>query len=547
MRNQAELDEIDAAAAIQTRAAADAGIALMFGSVREQVEAVGKVTAAQLDRARDQAWKKYAEKYDEPGRQSWQQAYDRALDTLKQNTLEPLAKAHALWMSSPAMAATMECNYDKQDPRCAAIYTAVTLVCVRGTAGMQHCFDLYKNWLDKGDALDPSNILYRALVYNHDGIAEAANAATQIDKRIVPWDNVYGPYKALVEKIESGQADEMTKLLHEMSGPIAKLISASIDGPARLIVGLMSLHYGKQWIKVSIQGSRKEFRRLLVKTVLDAGDGTLTPRQIQLAVDREIKRLEIRGDRLDGRRGASWIVMLDRNRIAGLPAGAPVAQAQWLEGHLRTPGQLDELRISNWRGVVNTGVRMGVISGILQIACFTKVMEDEANSLAADQSESRGRLIAGALAIAGTVCEVGEKAIGKLPTFVSAAAEGLRWGHVPQYLGVAGKALGALGGVIMAGWDFYKASESFQEGEAKVGLLFVGSGVIGALVTYGFLSAWNPLLMLVLMAVFVLVAVFLEKYKDNKLQSWLEQCVFGRGKHYVDAQIEMKEFEISLK
>lgn len=548
VRQQAETDEIAAAEQLQAQTMGNAGAALLFKSVREQVDEVGKLSAADLDRAADQAWARYAGKYDEPQRQQWQADYDRQLDTCVQQQIEPLGHLHAAWFKSRRMAETVTCSYDPQDARTGAAYTACIHACVRGTAGLKPCFELYTRWLAAPDAKATTNLVLRALVFNHDGVADAAKTATEIDKRIVPWDNVYGPYKTVVELVGKDQADEAAKLLHELTGPAAKVLAGMLDGPAKVLIGLMSLHAGKPWVRLSVTGSRKEFRKLLLQEVLRLNGGPASERTLRAAVDREIKRLQIRGERLEGRRGAQWVVLLDSQQLRGLPAGTPGQQAAWLQGKVSTVEQLQAVRYGHWKSVINTEARMGVISGILQLVCFTKLLEDERNSMAADKTESRSRLAAGALAIAGSVCEVSAAVVGKLPGFASAAARGASsWRVAHALLGVAGKALGVIGGVIMAGWDFAKGVDAAVKGQIGTAALYFGSALLGAVVTIGFLLLWNPVLMIVLVAAFVLVAWFLEKLKDNKLQSWLEQCIFGKGTHYPDAKLEMDEFELALK
>lgn len=320
-------------------------------------------------------------------------------------------------------------------------------------------------------------------------------------------------------------------------------------GPlAKVLIGLMSLHAGKPWVKLSVSGSRKEFRRMLLQEVLRLNGGPANERTLKAAVDREIKRLQIRGEQLEGRRGAQWVVLLDSRQLRGLPAGTPGQQAAWLQGKVSTVEQLEALRYGHWQSVINTEARLGVVSGILQLVCFTKLLEDERNSMAADKTESRSRLAAGALAIAGSVCEVSAAVVGKLPEFASVAARGASsWRIAHTFLGVAGKALGALGGAIMAWQDYKKGQEEAAKGHSGVAWLYRGSAALGVIVTIGFLCLWHPVLMIVLVAAFVVVAWFLEKLKDNKLQSWLEQCIFGTGTHYSDAKLEMDEFELALK
>ena len=167
---------------------------------------------------------------------------------------------------------------------------------MRGTAGLKPCFDYYCAQLDVdiNDSFDPKKSLLRALVFNQESLEEAARNASHVDKRVLPWDNIYGPYKVVVDKMGKGEADAAAHLMYELAGPIAKVSSKVLDGPARVILGIMSLHVGKPWVKVSLHGSRKEFRKLLVHRVLEISGTGLSEREIKTAVDKEIKRLEIR-------------------------------------------------------------------------------------------------------------------------------------------------------------------------------------------------------------------------------------------------------------
>jgi hypothetical protein len=547
VRDQAQADEIDAAEKMKKQAMADAGASLVFPGVRERIESIDHLTVAELDRASSHAWDNYRDKFDERQRDDWQAQYDAQLDQYTRTVVDPLARSHTAWMNSAAFQAQMECNFTPNDPATGAIYTALTHGCVRGTAGVEACFAHYVAALDSNDPDNPKNVILRALVFNHDGVAEAAKSATEIDRRIVPWDDVYGPYRAAVEQMHEGSANEAARLMHELAGPIAKVAGKALDGPAKLIIGIMSLHAGKRWVKVALHGSRKAFRTLLVREVLNAHGDPLNEQLLRKAVDREIKLQQIRGAKLEGERGANWIVLLDAEQLRGLPAGTPESQLAWLRGALRTPQQLQEMRLNNFRAVVNTHVRMGVVSAILQMVCLSLLIEDEANAMAADKTEARWRLRAQGLAIAATVCEITGAAVDRLPALSAALARGTGGLVTAERLLGIGRGLGALGGVIMAFWDLKKAWEEHQRGQDLVAGLYLGSAVLGLALTIGFLYVLNPFLLAFLAMALVTVTWALEKVKDNKLQSWLEQCIFGKAPNYPDSQVEMAEFELALK
>lgn len=508
-------------------------------------------TPAQLDRANKNAWDKYPKKYDEPARENWQKSYDQQLAKYTETTLNPLAEAHVKWMQSDAMRAFFECNYDQRDPHSGAGYTATMNVCVKGTAGLKACFDFYLESLKPSNELNTKNIVLRALIFNQADLADAARSASEIDKRIVPWDNVYGPYKIAVERMGGPNASQLTKLLYELCGPIAKLLDAVIDGSAKLVVmGAVSLHAGKPWARVTLTGSYEKFRELLVKKIVGL-NGDLSSGDVKRVVAKEIKRLGLRGELNKNQHAQNWLVLLDEKEIRGLPKGSIEDQLKWLQGHMKTPEAVYALQVeggvNKFKNVFNAQARLGVASGILQIVCFTKLVSDAQNAMAADEFEAWSRLAAGMLSIAGTVCEVGDAMMPKLPRYASSLAAGKTWPKLLPFLEGAGRVLGVMGGLIMAAWDLYKAYDELKKGNRVVATLYVGSFALGLAVTIGFFLSWNPVLMLILVACLVLVAWLLETYKDNKLQSWLEQCIFGKGAHYASAELERREFALALK
>lgn len=554
VRTQAELEEIAAAESLAQDAENGVdplGMDLPGVPVDPNPELAARlrnVTAADLERAGERAWARYAEKYSEKERSDWQKAFDKALEDYTQSMIQPLGDAHAKWMESEAMAAMMECNYDPKDIRTGATYTETALACVTGTAGLKSCYDLYHKWVSVDGEFNPKNIILRALIFNNDEIGKAVKEATELDKRSLPWDNVYGPYKIAIEKIGKGHADQVAKLLVELTGPIAKTLGAMFDGPAKVIIGIMSLHAGKGWARITIDDSRKNFRKYVLDQVIQASDKELNRKQVKAAVDREIRRLEIHGEKTEGKKGAKWIVLLDEEGIAGLPKDDIGKQKDWLKGRMRTVDDLNEIRFSRFRSLVNTDVRMGVVSGILQIAALTKLYADEQNALAADKNEARWRMGAGVLAVGGSVLEIAGAATSKLPRFTEVPTQGLWRLSASESLALGGRVLGAVGGLIMAVWDARKAyDEGINKKNWGVGALYLGSAVLGGIAAIGFFMVWNPLLMIVLVAALVIVTLILEKVKDNKLQTWLEQCVFGKGQRYGDAKLEMDEFALALK
>jgi hypothetical protein len=167
--------------------------------------------------------------------------------------------------------------------------------------------------------------------------------------------------------------------------------------------------------------------------------------------------------------------------------------------------------------------------------------------MAADKTESQWRLAAGSMAIVGSVAEVSGAMLEKVPMSANRVAVGLRSVFKPSLLKATARWLGAAGGIIMAAWDGVKAWDEFHKDHNFVAGGYAASSILGIIITYGFWASWNPVALVILVAIFALTAWLLEKYKDNKLQSWLEQCVFGNGDHYKTAQMEQQEFALAVK
>lgn len=82
----------------------------------------------------------------------------------------------------------------------------------------------------------------------------------------------------------------------------------------------------------------------------------------------------------------------------------------------------------------------------------------------------------------------------------------------------------------------------------EMGALYLTSGLLGFALAAGLLFAWTGPIMIILTALFVLVAVLIALFKDNKIQSWLEHTLWGaKGDLYKSLEVEQKQLELALK
>lgn len=148
-----------------------------------------------------------------------------------------------------------------------------------------------------------------------------------------------------------------------------------------------------------------------------------------------------------------------------------------------------------------------------------------------EKSEAQHRLRAGTLALIGTITEAVGNGVEKMARYVPKLAQSwMRYGVT--FLKYAGKGLGIAGAVIMAAMDVNQAISMFSEKRYGLGIAYVFSAGfgIGAAWFLGFSSlAAATGIGLILVVLAIGVALLIEFFKDNKVQDWLERCIWGKG------------------
>jgi hypothetical protein len=135
----------------------------------------------------------------------------------------------------------------------------------------------------------------------------------------------------------------------------------------------------------------KEARQLITRMVVQMSAPTLNDAQVKLAVDREIRLAQIRGEKMQGQVSMDWMIWND-----------PQGKAKPV---LRTPLMFNDIRYESFKKAINTEVRAGVCVALVQAWCLTKTIADYGKALEGDKSEAGWRLMAGSLAVSGTLIE----------------------------------------------------------------------------------------------------------------------------------------------
>ncbi|QYF91735.1 hypothetical protein KY495_13095 [Massilia sp. PAMC28688] len=535
------------------RAISDAGVAYALSQkLRDSIERMRNVTKEELQRAGDERWTRYLKKFDDKARVAWEQDFNKRLHAFNDNHIAPLATCHVAWMRSTAMVAYFECNYDTEHPESGGVYTEMVTRCIAKTQDKLACARLYDEWLD-GTADDPKNFLLRAMMFNQKTIIQAVTMAADVtlSLRQIPWDNLFSTYTVSVERMGRGAQDGAARLMVESAGSVAKALGKVMDGSSRfralfMTTGLIS---GHPIVLVEVTGSKKAFRAQIIKELLKASGQSISKSKMNFAVAEELRRLQVQGVPLDGTTKKAWMLPADSEYLRNVPAGLNEGQrAEYLAKSLRKIEQIEAMNLDRWRKVINTDVRFGIVTGILQALCLTKSVEDQEKAMDNEKFDATTRMYLGVTALVGTTAEVLGSALAGRAALGMPFGQGLAAG-AGAFLKVAGKGAGVAAGLIMAVMDFRKAAESFKEEQTGLAWAYVGSGAVGILLTGAILWAVALPIIGLLIAILIGIAILIEYVKDNALQDWLERTPWGRlvDQRYSSFETEQAQLQHAIR
>jgi hypothetical protein len=559
VREQALFAEEQAAESLANGSLGQPDIGMLFSGYRDkklkQIEELRTVTAAEAKRAGDEAWSRYKVKFDEPAWKKWKADFNSALTGYDADFISPLAVKHRDWMESTAMGAYFECCYDSNSADSGVVYAKTVQLCIGGTQDKAACFDLYTKWL-LGDVNDKKNLILGALTLNlektRQEIADAAKV--NLDWRGIPWDGVIGNFGKATERVAAHEADALGRIVAQLGGPIAKMLGEAVNGPVRHAVVALGMVSGHPIVKVEVTGGKKAFRALLIRELTKLSGTPMNARQMERAVSAELRRLEVYGMNLSGTEKKQFLLMVDPEQVAKMPRGLnPNARAQWLASSIRTPADVESLNLSSWKAKVanpaGLAVRgsvpfiFGTVAALLQYKAYEKLTEDEGKAMTHERGESTWRLRAGMAAMAGTISELVGTGVEKIAPLLPRLGQGIAMAS-GRWLVLGGRLLGLGGALVMATWDLQQGASSLAEKNFGAGVAYFASAVLGLGAALCILIGWTGV-GLILVALLMAVAVLIEYLKDNKIQDWLERCVWGNLQHYKDLETEMRELKLA--
>jgi hypothetical protein len=543
IQHQAELDELNAAQYVQGQVAQSPGLWLT-ASGRKMIEEAGKVSAADLENVDKHSWDKYVVKYNEKARSDFRKTFDEALQKFDDEQLAPLAQAHAAWMSSTRMANYFICNFDESDPHSGLVYLETLSMCIGATQDKKACFDIYAKWLG-GSVTDRHNLLLRGLVLNQKTIAEiiAKGAANSTDPRSLPWDAMIGNFGKTTESILLHKPDALGKLIVQVTGPLTKIARQFAEAgalPHALIAaGVVSK---TPILRIELEDTLEKFQRHVVEELLKAKGETTNRPKLKMAVERELKLLNIKGTPLHGKQKMKFLVLADLDIVESAPrSGEKMMRATALSKALVNIDDLEKIELGRWRKVLAKGTMVtekvsplafSAVGAMLQLLALSSLSEelDKASQSGKNPGQAFARYTAGCAALTGTVAEALGTAIEKFPGMTLKLGK-VVGKYLSETLKFAGKTLGVFGAVIVAICDIDNALQARSEGKKGLALAYSFSAALGLggalLMLSSAAMATGIGLIVVLLAIGL--SFLIDYLKDNPIQNWLESGYFNKG------------------
>lgn len=131
----------------------------------EEFSAKFCVSEELFKKQQEKEWEKFRNAYSQTKVKEFEDEYNAKYGDYRDNSILPLAQAHAGWMQSFEMNAYFMCNYDSENVTNGGVYAAEVFSCIDSTQTLQPCNELYAKWLST-PASTPGNLLMKAVCLN---------------------------------------------------------------------------------------------------------------------------------------------------------------------------------------------------------------------------------------------------------------------------------------------------------------------------------------------------------------------------------------------
>lgn len=510
----------------------------------------------QLERVANGSWQKYAAKLKAAERSAWLQKFSTDSQAFDASHIAPLAKAHVAWMKSSGMKQYMGCNFDTADIEVGLVYVTVMTSCILTTEDKQPCRQLYEKWLSE-QSISDNNLLFKALTFNQNALGdEIKGMGNGVTWEQLAWDKLIDGFDKAVKKLSEGRPDVLGRFIAALAGGLAGVLKvAALQPKAYATLVAIGVAARQPIVRVEVTGSKRAFRAALIREIVRANGQPMAGQALRRAVAAELRRLQVHGVPLGGTDKRYWLLMVNPEQVRDMPANLkPQQRAEWLVRTISTPEQVEALNMRRWeqqvsraetsvRGVVGYSAPFGfAIMGLLaNRAAWLSLIEDEKKAMAHVQSETLRRVWAQGAQLLGATGVAIEQGVKRLVMpFLSRGVGAAK--VIAEGMGKWGSRLGVAGAVVMSLFDIGRAWKESREGSVGGTVAFFISGALGFIATWALAS--GAIGIGIIFTIMLIGWAFVMTYLvDDKLQDWLERCLWGKleGQRYGEMSLEERE------
>ncbi|WP_244102250.1 T6SS effector BTH_I2691 family protein [Burkholderia gladioli] len=512
-------------------------------AVKEETKKASDIPATQEDAA-NEAWEEASTRVGADGKRvsvidtealkRFPQEYQQALDAFRP-TWEALVQAHADWLKSLLLAEWMAGNHDVKDLRSGYAYSESCAQAIGAAAGTEACKKVLDDWLN-GQASDIRNLYARALMFNHEQLMKAADA--HVHASDIPYENFLNIYKLAFDQIKDlSHADNLRdRLVITTANQVVDVLTKAARSSA---VGFITIRLAMQ---AGVRIKRSAASKLAIR------DWTL----------EQVKTLGVKldGDRTSQRAAATQIgkqvlrtaPATDMNIIAyEMDVDALVKNGKLEAGAIkaiRVPG-VDAAK--RWLGS-STDFNLGIVTMIFQLATLRFATKEWEGRDQFNHDEAELKLAAAVVSILGTVIETASITIIKAPAHPLSTFIMKQWAGAGEWAGTGirlGRGLGTLGGLLLAGHDFFEnLPAAIDNNDNHLKKLYFASGILGTYISVA--PFFNVPLFWPALIASILVAIAIASYKSSAIKTWISHCKFSNIDQYQSLTDELKSFNFLI-
>jgi hypothetical protein len=211
---------------------------------------------------------------------------------------------------------------------------------------------------------------------------------------------------------------------------------------------------------------------------------------------------------------------------------------------IKTVGQARRALMVRPRVLLSRDVKLGVAVALAQSVATYSAVKDLDTAMSHQRSWYQDKAVGVGLGLIGTLAEMTGQVLDKTAWGKTSVGQ-WKWTRASA-LKFTGRLLGAAGGALIAFLDYQEAGRYQSDEQAGIRRLYLASAAVGGLATIAALIG-SILFGGLLFLAAILIAVLIEMTKDNKIEMWLERCLWGKkvGERYPNAEEELKQLQVA--